>query len=193
MEDYELKITLDVMNLNNPLFPLFIISLIFFANQNAMAGKVYQWTDGEGVVHFSDMPPSDSTPVEVQEIDLVSYAGNDTDPDEYSIINQLERMSERRRQNTEERLAIKRLQLEEQRLAQEMENRRYDVISSTPRYAPFTYSYVYSRPYNYYPRRNFHNLPGYHSPYPSTRAQQGRFSTGQPQTNRHYSKIGIRF
>ena len=176
------------MNINNTLFPLIIISLTFLVNQNAIAGKVYQWTDEEGLMHFSDIAPVDQTPVEIQEIDLVSYTESDAYTDEYSIVNQLDRMSERRRQNTEERLAIKRLQLEEQRLAQEKESRRYDVIS-TSQYIPFTYSYAYSQPY-YYRRRTFYNQPGYIS-YPSIRAHQGRFH--QPQSNRHYSKLGIRF
>lgn len=179
------------MNFSNKLIPLYIISMVFLANQNAMAGKVYQWTDVEGVVHFSDIAPADQAPAEIQVIDLVSYAENDVDADEYSIVNQLERMAERRRQNTEERLAIKRLQLEEERLVQEMESRRYNVISA-PRYNPFMYSYAYSQPYFYYQRRKFHNRQGYNS-FPSIKAHQGRLSTGQRQTGIHYSKIGLQF
>ena len=86
------------MNINNTLFPLIIIFLTFLVNQNAIAGKVYQWTDEEGLMHFSDIAPVDQTPVEIQEIDLVSYTESDAYTDEYSIVNQLDRMSERRRQ-----------------------------------------------------------------------------------------------
>lgn len=179
------------MNFSNKLIPLFITSMVFLANQNAIADKVYQWTDEEGVVHFSDIAPADQVPAEVHVIDLLSYAESDVDADEYSIVNQLERMAERRRQNTEERLAIKRLQLEEERLAQEMESRRYNVISA-PLYNPFTYSYAYSQPYFYYQRRNFHNHPRYNS-YPSIGAHQGRFSNDQRHTGKHYSKIGLQF
>ena len=184
------------MSFRNKLIPLFIISMVFLANQNAMAGKVYQWTDEEGVVHFSDIAPADQVPAEVQVIDLVSYAESDVDTDEYSIVNQLERMAERRRQNTEERLAIKKVQLEEQRLAQEMDSRQYNVISA-PVYNPFAYTYAYSQPYIYYQRRNFHKNnfhknPGYNSN-PSNRVDQGQFSTGHLQSGKHYSKIGLQF
>jgi hypothetical protein len=179
------------MNIRNTLIPLFFISLTILANQNAIAGKVYQWTDEEGIVHFSDIPPEDTTTIQTREINIDIYDDSNVDPEMYSIINQLDRMAERRRQVTEERLARKRLQLEEKRLAQVIS--RQNVTISAPRYVPYTYSYVYPQPYIYYQRRHFYNQPGYH-PYPTSKAYKGRFSLDHQRTNtHHYSKIGIRF
>jgi len=121
---------------------MLVVSLL--VNQDAMAAKIYQWTDEEGVVHFSDVSPGDNTTIEIQEINFISYATKDIDQDEYSIVNQLERMTEWRRQTEEERLARKQLQLEEQRLAQESNS--YNLIDSTDTRAYYPSAYYYSYP-----------------------------------------------
>lgn len=114
------------MNINTIPFkisygPLSLTVLVIglFAGQNIMAATVYQWTDEEGIVHFSDIAPKDAKPLAVEEIEFVDFAGNDVEPDRYSITSQLEHMSEWRRQATEERLAKKKLALEAKRLARE--------------------------------------------------------------------------
>lgn len=165
--------------------------MVLLASQNAMAGKVYQWMDEDGVVQFSDVAPENTATIDIREININIINDDNADPDEYSIINQLDRMAERRRQITEEYLAIKRLQIEEIRLARETESNRYYVIS-TRRYAPYTNSYAYPQPYLYYQRRNLHNQSGYY-PYPSVKYHRGWLSTDQPQASRHYSRFGIRF
>jgi len=177
------------MNTGNILAPLAIMTLTFLANQNAMAGKVYQWTDEEGVVHFSDVPPADATTTDMREINIDILVDENADPDEFSIINQADRMAERRRQTTEERLAVKRLQLEEQRLSNE--SRQRAIVISEPRYEPY-YSYGYSQPHIYYQRRQFYNQPGFF-PYPSMRPHQGWISKGHQPAVRHHSKIGLQF
>jgi len=158
-----------MMNIRFRQIPQLLLAVLVLSGQDAMAAKVYQWTDGEGVVHFSDTPPEDSTSTEIKEIEFVDYAMRDTDPDEYSIINQLKRLAEWRKQVEEERIARKQLQLEAKRLAQEKNSYRlYDSISSPSYYMP---SYSYSYP-AYYPYPGFfggnhkwhgHHGPGHHS------------------------------
>ncbi len=100
---------------------LFILSLACLGSQNALAGIVYQWTDEAGNVNFSDVPPDESVVTETRNISINEHSPDNVDFEKYSIINQAELMAEWRRQLTEERLEKKRLQLEEKRLAYEME------------------------------------------------------------------------
>ena len=170
---------------------LLTMSLAILVNQNAVAGKVYQWVDEEGVVHFSDVAPENTATIDIREIRIDIVKDENADPDEYSIINQLDRMAERRRQTTEERLAVKKLQIEEMRVAQED---RQPVVISSSRYDPYINSYGYAYPgsYVYYQSRRFHNQPGYFS-YSPMRVHPGWFSMDRRQTTRHYSRIGVRF
>lgn len=116
------------------------VAAAFLLNQGVAAATVYQWTDAEGVVHFSDVAPDADTPVKIEEIEFAEYADPGTDPDKYSITSQLERMSEWRRQLTEERLAKKQLQLEALRLAQEKEASRFvNNYDPQPYYMPTYY------------------------------------------------------
>jgi hypothetical protein len=57
------------------LTPLMLATAFSF-NQDVMAAKIYQWTDEEGVVQFSDVPPGDNTSTEIHEINFNSYAAN---------------------------------------------------------------------------------------------------------------------
>lgn len=119
--------------------------VVFFTCQNAMSATVYQWTDKEGLVHFSDVAPTpDETAdadVDVKEIKFVDYAQNETGSDEYSIINQLDRMTERRRKVIEERLAKEQLQVEAQRLANQNDNYQLYDNPANQVYYPQTYYY----------------------------------------------------
>ena len=139
-----------------------MLAAALFASQNAMAAKIYQWTDEEGIVHFSDTPPNGNNALEIQEMEYATYAMEDSDPDEYSIINQLERMTEWRRQSEEERLARKQLQLEEQRLAQERNSYRYNAGVSTQAYYPSTYYYPYTGQFGGYNKWHINRWPGHH-------------------------------
>lgn len=53
----KLSIINGMINIKKIPGPLFILFLIFWTNQNAAAGKIYQWRDAEGVMHFSSVPP----------------------------------------------------------------------------------------------------------------------------------------
>ena len=179
------------MRANFSLIFFITVSVALFASQNALAGKVYQWMDEDGVVHFSDVAPENTATTDIREININIVHDTNADPDEYSIINQLDRMAERRRQSTEERLALKRLQIEEMRVTQEA---RQPVEISSYQYDPYIYSYGYSypQPYDYYHRHRFYNQPGYFS-YSSMKAHSGRFSVERRQTRRHQSRFGVRF
>lgn len=150
------------MNIRSIKILFFILSLTFFATQNATATKVYQWADEEGVVHFSDVPPADITIIETREINFDSFENNNTDPEIYSIIALADRMAERRKQITKERLAIKRLQLEEKRLAQELEISRLNAMQRTQvYYRPQPNYYAYPQPFYNHQQRHAHNQPKY--------------------------------
>lgn len=119
------------------------LAATIMASHQAPAATVYQWTDEEGTVHFSDAPPKDNPAVEIQELDYPAYTSSVAVQDEYSIFNQLERMTEWRKQAQDERMARKKLELEEKRLAQEQHANRYNVPASRKVYEP-VYYYPYS-------------------------------------------------
>jgi len=135
----------------------FMLSMALLASQGAMALTVYQWTDEEGVVHYSDTPPPapEEASSEVNEIEVADVPANAAAANEYSIVNQLERMTAWRRQAEEDRRAWKQLQLEEQRLDQEQQSYQPTADTSSDIYYP--YSYI---PYNYYPRGYYRSYPG---------------------------------
>ena len=146
--------------------PYLFLAGALLVGQQVMAATVYQWTDEEGVVHFSDVAPNDDMALDIDEIEFNSYASNDVDPNEYSISNQLERMTEWRRQTTEERLAKKQLQLEEKRLAQERDSYQYYNSPSTSEYYSESPYYYYSLPvYASRPRVEHYHVPGYATPF----------------------------
>ena len=111
------------------------LAAALLASQNALPATVYQWTDEEGIVHFSDKPPKSNENLDIQEMEYLTNTRNDAGSDEYSIMNQLERMSEWRRQTEDERMARKQLQLEEKRLAQEQHANRYNNLPSRTTYS----------------------------------------------------------
>ncbi len=172
------------------LTPLILVTALFI-NQDAIAAKVYQWTDEEGVVHFSDVPPSDNTATEIQEINFISYAANESDPDEYSIVNQLERMAEWRRQTEEERLARKELQLEEKRLAQERNS--YQLIERPVTQVYYPSAYYYSNPgyFSGYGNWRGNPMPGHH--FGSGNENHENLTDSSPQYKLNQYKVGSRF
>src|SRR3972149_3225630 len=178
------------MNIGNIQITYLILGMALLASQDAMAAKIYQWTDEEGVVQYSDVPPGDNTSTEIKEINFNSYAANDIDPDEYSIVNQLERMAEWRRQTEEERLARKQLQLEEQRLAQERNSYRLINPYSTRAYYPSTYYYPYPGNFGAYNKWHGNHWGGH---FGSGHGNHGNFTNSPPQYLLDQYKVGSRF
>ena len=163
------------------------------AIENDMAAKAYQWTDKEGDIHFSDMPPEGANTIEISEINIDSFDDNSVDPEKYSIINQADRMAERRRQTTEERLAKKRLQLEEKRLAIELEQSRLNEILNAQAYEPRSYVYAYPQQYFHHPRQ-FYSQHGNHNQLKhrqSRKPHRIKHSAFRQRTSAHRLKVGI--
>ncbi len=185
------------MNIRNTLIPIFVMFLTFYANQNAAAAKIFKWTDEEGSVHFSDVPPDDTTIIETREININISDNNNVDPEKYSIINQADRMAERRRQITEERLAEKRLQLEVKRLALELKKIRQNEIITAQEYEPYSYYYPFPQYYNYRRphgikthARHIHHQPAHLRS--SRDVHRGRVSANHQRFNSHHFKVGLR-
>ena len=179
-----------------------MLTMAMLVSQNAMALKVFQWTDEEGVVHYSDTPPQENTAVpDINEFEVVDYNGDNADSDKYSIINQLETMTEWRRQAEADQRAWKQLELEEERLAQEQ--RAVEAVTETstddtyylPGYFPRAYYHPYPVNYPRYTKRHGHNFPGdqftigkngrlekfspgFNHPGFGTKGRFGNFSTG---------------
>ena len=117
-----------------------------------MAATVYQWTDEDGNINFSDVPPADSTVTETHEFIIKQAAVNNVDYEQYSIINQAELMAEWRRELVDERLAKKQLYLEEKRLRHELElSEREQDYADGYGYGSRVY---YDNPYQYRNRRH---------------------------------------
>jgi hypothetical protein len=171
--------------------------LTFYVDQNVEAAKIFKWTDEEGGVHFSDVLPDDTTIIETRVININISNNNNVDPGKYSIINQADRMAERRRQIAEERLAKKKLQLEAKRLALELERNRQNEIITAQQYEPRSYYYTFphrhihhqSHGLKTHARRNHHQSIHLHS---SRNVHRGRVSTNHQRFNSHHFKVGLR-
>jgi hypothetical protein len=130
--------------IRNTILPVFFLLLGVLLNQNALSGTVYQWTDEAGNINFSDVPPDESITAEKHEYDVEQDEESKIDLEQYSIINQAEKMAHWRRQLADERLAKRKLYLEEKRLAHEMEleiSRQNQTIAAEE-YAPRSYYYA---------------------------------------------------
>lgn len=171
------------MDIRNIRTTCLVLTMALLASQNAMALKVYQWTDEEGQVHFSDTPPPGGTaPSAINEIEMVDSAGNNTDADKYSIVNQLEQMTAWRRQEEADQRAWKQLQLEEERLAQEQQSYQpsADISTNTylfPAYYPRASYYSYLVNFPRYTHGHGHRFPDNHLSI-GVKGQHGKFTAG---------------
>ena len=145
-----------------PVTSCFTILFVLIFSHDIGAETVYKWTDELGNVHFSDVPPVGSRQSDTEEINIFISEYEYDDPDQYSIISQADRMAERRRQESKERLAKKRLYLEEKRLdLAQAQLYREVIIEDQEVYRPVYSHYpgpVYSQypglVYGYYPYKN---------------------------------------
>ena len=95
------------------------------------------------------MPPVGALAIELSEITIDHFDNNTTDPQQYSIVNQVERMAESRKQIEEDKILRKRLKLEEYRIAQEMEIIRLNDQIRIRGYGPRPDYYTYSQQSDY--------------------------------------------
>jgi hypothetical protein len=72
----------------------FLISFLVFGAAVAGAGEVYHWVDEDGVAHFSQLPPPAAAAGEFEKREMAASTPDDYDPreDEYSVLNQAERI-----------------------------------------------------------------------------------------------------
>lgn len=138
----------------NGIISILILVLGCFGFQNILAGTVYQWTDESGNVNFSDVPPDGSVVTETREISINQHDPDNIDFEKYSIINQAKQMAEWRKQLTEERLAKRKLYLEEKRLLHELELIERSEVLAAEEYIPRNYYYA---PYHF-PHRLGHGV-----------------------------------
>jgi len=97
------------MRYRNRVISLFILVSGCLGYQNIMARTVYQWTDETGNINFSDVPPAEAVVIETHEFNIKQTGNNNVDLEDYSIINQVERMAKWRREIADERLAKREL------------------------------------------------------------------------------------
>lgn len=134
---------------------------VIVTGQAALAGEAYTWTDEEGTTHFSEVPPGDpARPAEAIEL-LPPTEAKPIGDDYYSVINQANRMQERRLER--ERHEAERRQAEAEALkaraeAEAMRDRpEQDYTPAAPRYYPGYPLYGYRPGYR-------HRFPGHRHP-----------------------------
>ena len=113
------------------------------------AATVYKWTDADGIVHFSDVPPVNAPQESTEQIIFDDFEPVNLEETGYSIIEQAQQISEMRRQETEARLVARQLQLEAQRLANEVEISRMQQEQAPTVVHQVSPLYSYSVPYLY--------------------------------------------
>ena len=111
----------------------------------AYAAQVYRWVDGEGNTYFSDVPPKRDTHG-VTTIEMVPFGAASGADDHFSVVNQLQRMQQRR-------LAVQR---ERREVRAETRDREYE--------RRFGWRSWYYQPY-FAPRRWGSANAGYWHPY----------------------------
>lgn len=131
------------------------LCLVVLSAQNAHAATVYQWTDEEGVTHYSDAPPSRELNTYAREIEFESFTDRDN-TEEIQTMNELsDSLAERRKLIEDERLVRKSMALEEKRLELEFENAQLENRNDRSYYLP--YSYLYGHPHNRFQQGHRHN------------------------------------
>ncbi len=109
----------------------------------ANASEIYQWTDEDGVVHFSDTTPENGAVVITLRVQATNPSEYDPLEDPYSIRNQATRTNA--------------MWAELEKAREEREEKRRDEAERILRYASATYD-----PYYYYSRPAYFSHPGRH-------------------------------
>ncbi len=74
-----------------PILTLAVLVLLSAGTASANASEIYQWTDEDGVVHFSDTRPGDGAVVTTLRVQATNPPDYDPVDDPYSIRNQATR------------------------------------------------------------------------------------------------------
>lgn len=176
-------------------FLLILLTSALLPGRNFAATTVFQWTDEEGYVHFSDTAPAETTKADIREITFDDFDDNNNGNNDYTIIEQADQMAEWRRQITAERLARKKLHLEEKRINQEMELTRLNEMYMERGYSrPLTSFYAFPQPYLYHQRRYTGNRRGnqaYHRHFSRPPARAVPLEEPRPRNTRNTYRPGV--
>ena len=126
-----------------PKLTLAVLVLLSACAASANASEIYQWTDEDGVVHFSDMRPGDGAVVTTLRFQDANPPDYDPIDDPYSIRKQAER--------------INATWTELEKAREERQEKRREEAERNLRYAPAPYD-----PYLYYSRPAYFSHPGRH-------------------------------
>jgi len=82
--------------------------------------QIYTWIDDRGITNFSESPPGDDS-ISVEQLEILPppSAGNTTDENFYSVVNQANRMETRRLENMKIRAERQQAEAETKRAAAE--------------------------------------------------------------------------
>jgi len=128
-----------------PILTVAVLVLLSAWTFTANASEIYQWTDEDGVVHFSDITPENGAVVITLRIQATNAPGYDPIDERYSIHNQAERTNA--------------AWTELEKAREEREEKRRQDAERNIRYTPAPYD-----PYLYYYRPAYFSFahPGRH-------------------------------
>ncbi len=128
-----------------PILTVAVLVLFSAGAASANASEIYQWTDEDGVVHFSDTRPGDGAVVTTLRVQATNPPDYDPVEDLYSISNQA--------------IRTKATWAELEKAREEREEKRREEAERNLRYAPAPYD-----PYFYYSRPAYFSFarPGRH-------------------------------
>jgi len=133
----------------------FIILLILWSGLPALA-ELYNWTDADGVRHFSNTPPPEGVEANV----LLEEIPYDPESDEKRRVQEDAMLQERASAETQRRIEDAEREAEEARREAEAANRKADQLEKDLKEQEENSSYG-----TYYPRRRpGHRPPGYRPP-----------------------------
>jgi len=108
-------------------FIVFCTAMVMLPMAPAGAEVVYRWVDDEGRPHLSDQPPpADARQAEQLPTPAFTEPAVRADEDPYSILNQLKRLEDSRRQTERERMLRRQLEREYELRRRALDARRDD-------------------------------------------------------------------
>jgi len=128
-----------------PILTVAVLVLLFAWAASANASEIYQWTEEDGVLHFSDTRPEDGAVVTTLRVQATNPPDYDPLEDPYSIRNQATRTNA--------------VWAELDKAREERQEKRREEAKRNLRYAPAPYD-----PYLYYSRPAYFSFahPGRH-------------------------------
>ena len=124
-----------------PILTVAVLVLLSAGTAVATTPEIYQWTDEDGVAHFSDTAPENEAVVTTVRVQATNPPDYDPVEDPYSIRNQAERTNA--------------TWTELEKAREERQEKRREVTERYLRYAPAPYD-----PYLYYSRPAYFSHPG---------------------------------